>query len=300
MNIGIDIGGSHIGIGVVDSNGNIKKRKDIYIGLKEKTKIRKYILEEIVKTIDEWCGDKGKVRKIGIAAPGIIMNGNIKYSVNLGLSNYDLKKLLLKHYPNANIRLKNDAKCAALAEKNLGALKNHDNSVFICLGTGIGGAFFYNGRLISPRRGSGAEFGHMIIKRNGRACRCGNRGCFEQYGSMRVFKSRIKSCLNLSPRIEGEKLRKAIEDNIDNKDVKRIIDTYLDDVCLGLSNIVNILEPDTICIGGGFSKYEELLLDLLKERFKKAKYLFYKKNVPNIVVAKLGNNAGIIGAALYI
>ena len=300
MNIGIDIGGSHIGIGVVDSNGNIKKRKDIYIGLKDKTKIRKYILEEIVKTIDEWCGDKGKVRKIGIAAPGIVMNGNIKYSVNLGLSNYNLKKLLLRHYPNAKIRIRNDAKCAALAEKNLGALKGHDNCIFLCLGTGIGGAIFYNGRLVSPKRSAGAEFGHMIIKRNGRACRCGNRGCFEQYGSMRVFKSRIKSSLNLSPRIEGEKLRKAIEDNIDNKDVKKIIDTYLDDVCLGISNIVNILEPDTICIGGGFSKYEELLLDLLKERFKKAKYLFYKKNVPNIVVAKLGNNAGIIGAALYI
>lgn len=300
MNIGIDIGGSHIGIGLVNSNGDIIKQKDVYIKLKDRHNIKKFIEREIINTLKAWEKEHILIKNIGIAAPGIVANGEIKYSVNLGLFGYNLKAKLLRVFPNARICIKNDAKCAALAEKKIGALKKYDDCIFLCLGTGIGGAAFYNGKLVEPKRSSGFEFGHMVIKQNGKACKCGNRGCFEQYGSMRVFKNTIRYSLKLPRNLEGEKLRIAIRKNIDSEEVKKVIDNYIENLCVGIANIVNILEPSAICIGGGFAKYEDILMKSFKEKFYKSPHLFYKKNLPKIVVAELGNRAGIIGSALYI
>lgn len=300
MNIGIDIGGSHIGIGLVDSNGEIIKQKDKYIKVKDRLNIEDFIEKEIIGTLKVWQKNNIAIESIGIAAPGIVSNGEIKYSVNLGLFGYNLKERLLKAFPNAKICIKNDAKCAALAEKNIGALKKYDDCIFLCLGTGIGGAAFYNGKLIEPKRSSGFEYGHMVIRSNGRTCRCGNRGCFEQYGSMRIFKNNIRYNLKLPKDMEGEKLRIAIRKNINKEVVKRVIDDYLENLCIGIANIVNILEPKAICIGGGFAKYEDILMEPLKEKFYKASHLFYKDNLPEVVMAELGNKAGIIGSALYI
>ena len=95
---------------------------------------------------------------------------------------------MLNEYYGTKIVLKNDAKCASLAEKKFGALKDYKDSVFLCLGTGIGGATFYNGKLVEPKRAAGSEFGHMIIKKDGITCNCGNKGCFERYASIRAFK----------------------------------------------------------------------------------------------------------------
>lgn len=300
MNIGIDIGGSHIGIGLVDFNGEIIKQKDIYIKVKDRYNIKNFIEKEIIGTLKVWEKNNIQIKKIGIAAPGIVSNGEIKYSVNLGLFGYNLKEKLFRQFPNAKICVKNDAKCAALAEKKIGALKKYDDCIFLCLGTGIGGAAFYNGKLVEPKRSSGFEYGHMVIKRNGRACKCGNRGCFEQYGSMRVFKNNIRYHLKLPRNTEGEKLRMAIRKNIDKEIVKKVIDNFLENLCIGIANIVNILEPKAICIGGGFAKYEDILMDRFKEKFYKTSRLFYKDNLPKIVIAELGNRAGIIGSALYI
>lgn len=301
MNVGIDIGGSHVGIGLVNPTGKILKKQDKYIKIKDRAIVDKFIIEEIVTTIKSWEKELHiKVKHIGIAAPGIVTDRKIKYSVNLGLYNYNLKDILSKYFPNVSIKLKNDAKCAALAEKNIGALKNYNDCVFLCLGTGIGGATFYQGKLISPRRSSGFEFGHMVIQKGGEPCRCGSRGCFEQYASMRKYKNNIRYNLNIPSQVDGIELRKIIKKNIDSNIVKNITDEYIENLCVGLSNIVNILEPQAICIGGGFVKYKEILLDRLKKEFYKSKSIFYKYNKPEIVVAKLGNDAGIIGSALFI
>ena len=154
--------------------------------------------------------------------------------------------------------------------------------------------------LIVPNRSSGFEFGHMIIQRDGEPCRCGSKGCFENYGSMRRFKNDIRSVLHLSNEIEGKELLDILKDNIDNSEIKKVIENYIISLCIGISNIVDILEPEAICIGGGFSSYKDILLEEFKKEFYTSKYIFYKKNMPEIVIAELGNDAGIIGSALYI
>ena len=300
MNIGIDIGGSHIGIGLVDSNGKIQKKLEQNITQKERNDIKTFLKETIINTINEWIKkDNISIKKIGIGIPGIVKESKIKYSVNLGISNYDLKSILKKEFPNIEINIKNDAKCAGLAEKNLGALKKINDCIFICLGTGIGGAAFYNGKLITPKRSSGFEFGHMILQKNGEPCRCGSKGCFEIYGSMRRFKNDIRTCLNFSEEIEGEKLLNSIKENLNNEKIINIINEYIENLCIGISNIVDLLEPQAICIGGSFVYYKDILLQKLEKELYNSNYIFYKENMPKIVVAELGNDAGIIGSALY-
>lgn len=301
MNIGIDIGGSHIGIGLVDSDGKVLKKEEHLIKTSDRIDIKSFLEREIISTLKRWNFEDGiEVRKIGIGCPGIVKDNQIKYSVNLGLKNYDLKSYLQEEFPNAEIKIKNDAKCAALAEKNLGTLKKFDDAIFLCLGTGIGGAAFYGGKLICPSRSSGFEYGHMIIEKDGELCRCGSKGCFEQYGSMRKFKNNIRYNLNLPAEFDGEELLNIVKKNLNSKVVKNIIEEYIQNLCIGISNIVNIIEPQAICLGGGFAYYKDILLEKFKEEFYSSDYIFYKEDLPEILIANLGNDAGIIGSALYI
>ena len=301
MNVGIDLGGSHIGIGLVDSEGKIVTREESFIKLNNRDSVEDYIKNFIIEVLNKWINiDKIVIDKIGIGVPGVVINNILSYSVNLGLSNFDLIGELKKHFPDIQYTMQNDAKCAALAEKKIGALKEYDDCVFICLGTGIGGAAFYDGKIIVPKRSSGFEYGHMIIQKDGEVCKCGSKGCFEQYGSMRKLKNLLKYNLNLDEEIEGETLREFVRSNKENPIVKNVLNEYIKNLCIGISNIVNILEPKAICIGGGFPEYEDILLEDLKRKFYSGKYLFYKENIPEILIAKLNNDAGIIGSALFL
>lgn len=202
---------------------------------------------------------------------------------------------MLNEYYGTKIELKNDAKCAGLAEKKYGALKDVNDSVFLCLGTGIGGATFYNGKLIEPKRAAGSEYGHMIIHKDGIECNCGNKGCFETYASMRAFKNGLKNILNLDENIDSKELLNRLLAQRDNENVFVYINNYIDNLILGIANISNIIEPEVICLGGGFVYYEKILYTRLIEKLNENKYKF---NKPEIVLAKLGNDAGIIGASL--
>lgn len=204
---------------------------------------------------------------------------------------------MLKEYYGTNIVIKNDAKCAGIAEKKYGAIKNYNDAVFLCLGTGIGGATFYNGKLIEPKRAAGSEYGHMIIEKDGIECNCGNRGCFEKYASMKAFKNGLKEILNIDDNLDSKELFNILLNEYENEKVNMYINNYIDNLILGIANITNIIEPEVICIGGGFVYYEKLLYTRLMERLNENKYT-YTFNKPEIVLAKLGNDAGIIGATL--
>lgn len=148
-------------------------------------------------------------------AHGTIKGGEILKADNLGIYNFDLVKILkeeLKYSEKFNIPiiLRNDAKCAAIAEKKIGSLKNCDDALFLTIGTGIGGAYFYNGKLVEPKRFSGFEVGHTIIEMGGNLCGCGNRGCFEAYGSISALKSKVKEAYNIDENITGKELIKII------------------------------------------------------------------------------------------
>ena len=196
------------------------------------------------------------------------------------------------------VKVMNDAKCAALAEKKWGSLKDYDDCIFMCLGTGIGGAAFFDGKLIEPKRCAGFEVGHMVIVKDGKECKCGGRGCYERYASMRHFKRDIREKLNLEESVDGGELRDIIRANINSEEVQKSIDEFVKYIAVGLTNLVNILEPQVVCLGGGFVKYEDILFDKLKETFKNSKDLFYKEDCPELVMASFGNDAGMIGSTL--
>ena len=155
---------------------------------------------------------------------------------------------------------------------------------------------FYDGDLLVPKNNPGFEFGHMIIKKGGKKCNCGNNGCFETYASMKRFKEDVIKKFELPKNSESEEVQNFIRKNITKSDVKKFVDEYLDNVAVGISNIINIFEPQAICFGGSFSYYDDIFLDLLNEKVKQ--HVFNKDSNFILLSAKLKNDAGIIGAVL--
>ena len=207
-----------------------------------KKSIVKIIVELLNQVIEKSNADLNDIEFIGIASPGTISNNKIKQATNLGIENFDLISELQK-YINLPMQIKNDSKCAALAEKHYGAMRDYDDCVFLAIGTGIGGAAFLNGELLVPKRFSGFEFGHMIINKGGRQCSCGKKGCFETYASIRAFRNKIAEILDY----EGNPV------------------------------------------------YDRLL-----EKIKEKSSRFNSMSMPKIALAKLKNDAGMIGATIRI
>lgn len=300
MQIGIDLGGSHVAVGIINENGKIveKKEQDLDTSNLTSDEILVYIRDTMVSLINYVVRQVGApiclIKKIGVAAPGTVKDGVIYNAYNLGIKEFPIKDVL-KQYYDVEVVAHNDAKCAGLAEKTYGSLKEYDDAIFLCLGTGIGGATFLQGKLLKPKRNAGSEYGHMIIKKNGNLCKCGNKGCFETYNSMRVFKENIKEILHLNENSTSEEILKALMENIQNEQINAYVDAYIDDLLLGISNIVNIIEPEAISIGGSFVHYEKILYTRLLEKLQLNPY---KMQIPKIVLAQLGNDAGMIGAVI--
>lgn len=297
MKIGIDIGGSHIGLGIIDLNGKLllKKEKDYDRHEKDMSKI---VLETIQELINRVLIEKSTdyIKSIGIAFPGTVSNGVVIKAENLGIKNFKIVEELGKQF-NVPICLENDAKCAAIAEKKYGSLEQYDDALFLIIGTGVGGSAFLGGELLRPKRYSGFEVGHMAISKEGPKCNCGRTGCFEAYTSMKRFKDKIKNEFKL-PDIDGKKIKEFMIENKENEKLNKIIDEYIDDLSLGIANLINIFEPEAISIGGSFAHYKEILLDRLEKRLLVRNNLYNKGELPKLVVAELKNDAGIIGAAM--
>lgn len=299
MNIGIDLGGSHIGIGLVNENGIIVNKREISITRKEN--MEEFIIEQISKIIYDILQEQNMKLKdvnfIGLGTPGETKNGIIKRIVNLGIEDFEIIKNLKNNLNFQNIAVRNDGKCAALAEKKYGSIKDFDDCVFLCLGTGIGGAVFMNGKMLKPKRYSGFEIGHMIIEKNGKTCNCGSKGCFETYCSMKRLKNKIRQNTN-NEHLKGENLAQFVRENLDDIKIKYILEEYINDLVIGISNIINIFEPECISLGGGFVYYTDILYDKLIDSLNKKEFIFNKELLPEIILAKLGNDAGIIGASI--
>lgn len=293
MKIGIDLGGSHVAIGIVDKEGKIIEQYEKDFTVKEKQNIMEVAENYIVENINV-LKEKFDIKSVGLAMPGTIKNGIVMKSVNLGIENYKLGEKLNK-LTGVEFRIKNDAKCAALGEYEYKIKDNTKKILFLTLGTGIGGAFIYEGKLLEGGSFEGYEFGHMTIKEDGILCKCGKKGCFERYGSILCFKKKIQERLNLSPDISGPDLRSEIAKQ--EEKVKDIQEEYIKDLSIGLSNLISIFEPDIIIIGGGFARYDYMLLDKLKYSLLNSELLFNKRENLDLRVAKLGNDAGIIGAS---
>lgn len=298
MKIGIDIGGSHIAVGLIENDGKIIKKLEEDIKTKENAK--EYIMNYVDKAIQE-LSKNAVIDKIGIAVPGNTNNYKAKNLVNLDIKEIDFSYLIEKY--NVRVNVINDAKAAGIAEKDLGALTEYKDCVFLCLGTGIGGAVFLNNTLLKTNRGAGFELGHMVINKNGEKCNCGKTGCFETCCSIKRFKNRIKYILEEMYKNKYELdnsviLKEVLYKNLENEEIKKVINNYINDLEVGLFNIIDIFEPEAICLGGGFVHYKDILYQPLVNKVQEKKYAFHTDFVPEIVLAKFDNEAGMIGAVL--
>lgn len=299
MRIGIDIGGSHVAVGLINQTGTIiaKAEQDISTKINEENfpqTLINIIVEQIQNVLEKSKMDITSVNLIGIAVPGMVSKTSIIKAENLHIQDLPIVKEINKFY-NIPIKLRNDAKCAALAEKEYGSLKKTKDAIFLTLGTGIGGAVFLNAELLVPNKYEGFEIGHITIEKNGLQCNCGRKGCFEKYASMKALKNKIASKIG-KKEILGEDLENILQKSKE-LGIDGVVDEYIDDLCTGIASLVNIFEPETVSIGGSFTYYETTLLKRLKLRFEKEE-VFNKNNMPKIVLAKLKNDAGIIGSVI--
>lgn len=264
-----------------------------------KKSIVKIIIELLNRVLEESNVDLNDIEFIGIASPGTISGNIIKQATNLGIEDFDLISELQK-YINLPMQIKNDSKCAALAEKHYGAMRDYDDGVFLCIGTGIGGAAFMNGKMLVPKRFSGFEFGHMVINKGGRQCSCGKRGCFETYASIRAFRNKIAEVLDIDNDFSGQYLREQLLD-FDNEKIEEVVEQFIEDLSVGICNLIDIFEPEIVVLGGSFSYYEgNPVYDRLIEKISKKNSRFNSMAMPRIELAKLKNDAGIIGATIRI
>lgn len=295
MKIGIDLGGSHIGIGVVSNGINIVEKYEVDIS--STYNVKEFIEKEIITQLKQFI-KKYNITEIGIAVPGIVKDQKILGLHNLEIGNYDIISSISKQI-DIPIKIKNDGVCAAIAEMKYGNLQEYSNSIFICLGTGVGGAICENGIAIPSNEKIGYEFGHMPFEKTGiisqEKCKCGKNNCFEIYGSIKRLKNcLIKEICGYNATISdfsGKELHDIILKNINNKNVRKIIEQYVQNTVFGIYKIACITEPQAICLGGGFTYYKDILFNEFVKEFAKL-----EEKTPKLLIAKFENNAGIIGA----
>ena len=248
------------------------------------------------------------IESIGIGTPGTANSetGIIEYSNNLGFLNLPVVELMQKHI-NKPFYVENDANAAAYGEFIAGAAKGANDAVCITLGTGVGGGIIINGKIYSGFNFAGAEIGHTVIDPNGPECTCGRKGCFEVFSSatglVRMTKEAMledKASVMWQMNEEDGKVSARTAFNAmraGDRAGKAVVDKYIRYLACGITNTINIFQPDILCIGGGVCNEGDPLLLPLKELV--AKEIYTKNSAKNteIVIAKLGNDAGIIGAA---
>ena len=308
--LGIDLGGTNIVAGVVDEN------KKIIATAKVKTNCPRPA-EEIVDDIAKVALDAIKkagltvddIDGFGIGSPGSIEpnTGVVIYSNNLGFFDLPLGEML-KERIGKEFCVDNDANAAAYGEFIAGAGKGTNNFVAITLGTGVGGGVIIDGKIFAGSNGAGAELGHTVIQMNGEPCSCGRNGCWEAYASATAL---IRQTCQAMLRYPDSLMWKLCDGSLDNisgltafnamrsGDMagKMVVDQYIRYIAVGIANVINIFQPDVICIGGGVSKEGETLTNPIKEFVQGENYARNIATKTIIKTADLGNDAGIIGAA---
>lgn len=310
--LGIDLGGTNIVAGVVDEEYNIVAKASCKTDVPRPEKeicdsMAEVALEAIKKaniTIDD-------VESIGIGVPGAVNpeTGIIEYSANLFFHNWSVVEMMEERL-NTKVKIENDANAAALGEYLAGSAKGAKNAVAITLGTGVGGGIIIDGKIYSGSNYAGAELGHMVIVKGGKDCACGRHGCWEAYASATGLINLTKEKI-LTEKPEFSYMLKLCDDDISNVSgrtafdamaegdplAKQVVEEYISYLATGIVNIINIFQPDVLCIGGGVSNQGENLLAPLRNIVESERYTKHNDKQTVICKCSLGNDAGIIGAA---
>lgn len=307
--VGVDFGGTNIAVGLVDIDGKriIGKKSTPTNAPRPCTEISK----DIARLCEELCLDEGikmqDLSWIGIATPGVVKDSIVIGAVNLGWKNEAFGKIL-NEITGIPTFVANDANAAAFAEAVWGVGEGESSLVAITLGTGVGGGIVLDGKIIEGINGFAAELGHIVIDAGGRSCGCGKRGCFESYCSASAIIKEAKRMMRLCPDSKMWELCAGEPDNMNGKipfDAYRmgdyaatvVVKDFADYLAIGICNMINILQPAVVCIGGGISYEGDALLELLNESVK-ANSFGTDDLRTKVKIAKFKNDAGIIGAAL--
>ena len=310
--IGIDIGGTNLKAGLVNDEGSIlamEKRKIAEIS------DQKALVEALVALTQSLTERGGltpeQIRSVGVGVPGAveIHSGAVLYTCNLPLRNVPLRKLFHRYLPYP-LYVENDANCAALAEYYAGAGKGSKRFVTITLGTGVGAGILHNGQIYHGANGMAGEVGHTVIVKDGLPCPCGRRGCWEQYASATALKRMTTEALAAHPDSILARVVAENDGHVSGQSAfiaarqgdpvgQQVCDDYVSYLACGVVNVVNVFQPDTLAIGGGVSnEADEQLLLPVQRCVERESIPCGKNRRTRIVKAELGNQAGIIGAAL--
>ena len=312
--IGVDLGGTNIAVGLVDENYNIIVKQST-------PTLANRPGEEIVDDIAALCRKvcqlagvaESEVDAVGIASPGVANHddGVVEYANNLPFRHFPIAALLRERFPVARVSVENDANAAAWGEAVAGAAKGTHNSVMITLGTGVGGGIIIDNKVYSGHNFAGAELGHIVIEYNGRPCSCGRRGCWEAYSSatalVAMTNEKIAECAKQGRatimadlvaqrgKVTGRTACDAMR--MGDEAAREVYDVYVHYLACGLANIVNIFQPQIISLGGGISNEGQSLIDAVLPLVHGEQYGNGIIKLADVRIAKLGNDAGIIGAA---
>lgn len=309
FNIGIDLGGTNIKVGIVDEAYNIISRSSVKTNLPRPAEgIVDGICEAVQLALDGAGLAIGDINSIGIGTPGAAnrSTGTVLYSNNLGFKDTPLGEMLTKRL-GREIYVENDANAAAYGEYLAGSGKGYENVVVITLGTGVGGGIIIDGKIYTGFNFCGAELGHTVIEYNGRPCSCGRKGCFEAYSSATALITATKKAMEEHKDSRLWEIAGSI-DNVDGKtafDGMRVgdkvacdvVNEYIEYLGCGLTNVVNIFQPQVLLIGGGVCKEGDNLTLPLKKIIQREAYCVDPNSSTKLDICKLGNDAGIIGAA---
>ena len=311
FSVGVDIGGMSIKVGIVDENGNIVIKDRVVTQRNSKLDI-----DNTANLILKLLKDKNLTVKdisgVGIGFPGAVnsVTGIVDFLPNLDWHNVELVNKM-KEKLDTKIIISNDANVAALGEVIYGCAKGYKTCVMFTLGTGVGGGIIIDGKLFEGNESKGAELGHTTLILDGEPCGCGRRGCIEAYVSATALINQTKKAMNSDKNskmwdfvggdIEKVDGRTAFESaKLGDKTACDVRDTYVKYLAESMMSMFNIFRPEAFILGGGVSAQGDYLIDRVKEYCEKFDYGYKAAPIPEILVATLGNDAGIIGAAALV
>ena len=307
--VGIDLGGTNIVAGVVDGDYNIIAKASTKTNCPRPEKeIAEDMAKMAVQAVENAKLTMDDIEWIGIGTPGIANSatGIVERANNLGFINTPLVKYV-KEFIGRNdtpVYIENDANAAAYGEYVAGAAKGAKNAVCITLGTGVGAGIVIDGKIYAGSNFAGAEIGHTVIEVGGAPCTCGRKGCFEAYSSATGLIRMTKESMAENPdsimnKMAEERGKVTARTSFDcmragDKYAKAVVDKYIKYLAAGITNTINTFQPDILCIGGGVCNEGEYLTKPLLEE---EDFANKSEKRTEIVIAKLGNDAGLIGAA---
>ncbi len=312
--VGVDLGGTNIAAGIVNESKKIIAKGSVptyssregSLIIKDMAALVERLLKDAKIPLDE-------VAYVGIASPGHVNDktGVVERAYNLPFNNFPIAEIFRRFLPVKKVLVANDANAAALGEAICGAARGSTTSVMVTLGTGVGGGIIIDGKIHSGHNGAAGELGHIVIKYQGRPCTCGRRGCWEAYSSATalsaVTKERVIECdIKGIPTLMVDEYKSAGKVTArtafaamkkGDKVAADIVDYYISHLACGITNLINVFQPEIICIGGGICNERDHLLKPLCEMISSEQYTRYDPKKTKIVIAELGNDAGILGAA---